>query len=74
MPNDRDMPDRWRDTARRRSAELDAAVRRAREARTAAGPAPARVDELERKRSARRAAEEARRKATLEPPPGPQAC
>lgn len=72
MPTDRDMPDRWRDAARRRSAELDAAVERARQVR--ADAAPGRVDELARKRTARLAAEEARRKASTPPPPGPQAC
>jgi hypothetical protein len=75
MPTHRDMPDSWRDNARRprrRSAEMDAAVERALAARAAA--APGHLDELARRRSARLAAEDARRKATSQPPPGPQAC
>jgi hypothetical protein len=96
MPTHRDMPPTWSAEARRRLAETDAAIERARLARAATkgaaasapsrdgssaptagfvpGVAAGRVDELARKRSARRAAEEARRRATsYEPPPGPVA-
>jgi len=88
MSRDRDMPAAWLANARRRRGRLDSAVERAREVSRAATTAPdapaasaapvttaGRIDELARKRSARRAAEEARRRATsFEPPPGPQAC
>ena len=93
MPTDRDMPPTWSAEARRRVAETDTAIERARLARAVTaeaaaadrggseatqGPTPGaatgRVDELARKRSARRAAEEARRRAMgHQPPPGPVA-
>lgn len=74
MPTDRDMPASWSANARRGPAPMGAAVERAREARATAA-APTRFDELASRRAARRAAEEARRKATtFQPPTGPQAC
>jgi len=73
--SDREMPDSWRDNARRRSSGGGRPAAPA-EGEGAGGErgAPDGVDELARKRSARRAAEEARRRATEPPPPGPQAC
>jgi hypothetical protein len=99
MPTHHDMPSNWSAEARRRVAETDAAIERARLARAATAEAtasgrgqagdgaalsgavpggasgvPGRLDELARKRSARLAAEEARRRAmSHQPPPGPLA-
>jgi len=73
MPTDREMPEAWSRNAGR-SAEITAAIARARKVRAAAAPAaPQATDELAQRRLARRAAEDARRKL-LRPtdPPGPR--
>lgn len=70
MSTDDDMPDSWNRNGGGRS-EITAAIVRAREAR--AGTAQAPVDELALRRSARLAAEDARRRLrSTEPPPGPR--
>jgi hypothetical protein len=70
MPTDSDMPESWNRNARGRSAEITAAIERAREVRASA-PGP--VDELAQRRVARIAAEDARRRLRpTDPPPGPR--
>lgn len=65
------MPDSWNRNAGGRSAEITAAIVRARDARAVTAPGP--VDELALRRSARLAAEDARRRLRpTEPPPGPR--
>lgn len=73
MRTDRDMPEAWSRNAGR-SAEITAAIERARKVRATAPPVASPTnDELAQRRLARRAAEDARRKL-LRPtdPPGPR--
>jgi hypothetical protein len=71
MPTDSDMPESWNRNASARSAEITAAIERARKSRAA--DAPGTVDELAKRRVARLAAEDARRRLRpTEPPPGPR--
>jgi hypothetical protein len=67
MPTHPDMPQGWRDYARRRSAEVTTAVEQARLERERTAPAP--LDQLARRRAARLAAQEAARAFTSVPPP-----
>lgn len=71
------MPESWSRNAQGRSAEITAAIVRAREVRAGstaiAPPPPAPVDELAQRRIARLAAEDARRRLRpTDPPPGPR--
>jgi hypothetical protein len=81
MPTDREMPESWSRNAGGRSAEITAAIERARRVRgsapvlepAAAPSGPAATDELAQRRLARRAAEDARRRMRpTDPPPGPR--
>ncbi|MDO8186592.1 hypothetical protein Q5424_22110 [Conexibacter sp. JD483] len=72
MRTDRDMPEAWSRNAGRSSAEITAAIERARKVRATAAPAPTSMDELAQRRLARRAAEDARRKLRPTDPPGPR--
>jgi hypothetical protein len=72
MPTDREMPEAWSRNAGR-SAEITAAIERARKVRAAATTvAPTVPDELAQRRLARRAAEDARRRLRPTDPPGPR--
>ncbi|MDW5598293.1 hypothetical protein VSS74_28300 [Conexibacter stalactiti] len=82
MSTDREMPESWSRNAGGRSAEITAAIERARKVRGTAAPlgptgpvataGPA-LDELAQRRLARRAAEDARRRMRpTDPPPGPR--
>lgn len=72
MRTDRDMPEAWSRNAGR-SAEITAAIERARKVRAAAAPpSSAAIDELAQRRLARRAAEDARRRLRPTDPPGPR--
>lgn len=68
MPTHPDMPEGFHDVARRRSAEVTAAIERARAAREAS--APKSREQLARERRARLEAADASRAATSVPPPG----
>ncbi|MDO8210882.1 hypothetical protein [Conexibacter sp. CPCC 206217] len=72
MPTDSDMPESWDKNARGRSAEITAAIERAREVRAGKAPKAAPVDELAQRRVARLAADEARRRLRPTDPPGPR--
>ncbi len=76
MRTDREMPEAWSRNAGRSSAEITAAIERARKVRATATPTPApaatATDELAQRRLARRAAEDARRKMRPTDPPGPR--
>lgn len=83
MSTDREMPESWSRNAGGRSAEITAAIERARKVRGSAAPlgptgpvataAPPATDELAQRRLARRAAEDARRRMRpTDPPPGPR--
>lgn len=81
MSTDREMPESWSRNAGGRSAEITAAIERARKVRgtaallgpTATAAAPSATDELAQRRLARRAAEDARRRLRpTDPPPGPR--
>lgn len=70
MSDDHEMPERWRRHGAARANEITAAIIRARAAR-GGEPAALPIDELARRRAARQAAEEARRRMQPTDPPGP---